>query len=106
MNMLKLMKQAKDMQEKMQSMQANLEELTVQGQAGGGMIKITLNGKGLVQKVEVDPSLLKEDETDIVEDLFAAAHNDAKHKLDAMIAEKTQGLMSGMGLPEGFKLPF
>jgi len=101
-----LMSKAKEMQEKMQSMQAELAEMEVSGSAGGDMVKVTLNGKGLMTGVTIDPSLMKEDEGDIVEDLIMAAHNDAKSKIEEMTAQKTQELTAGLPLPPGMKLPF
>lgn len=101
-----LMKQAKEMQSKMENMQAELAEMEVEGSAGGDMVKVVMNGNGHMSSVTIDPSLLKEDETDIVEDLVMAAHNDAKTKLDAAKAEKTQELTAGLPIPPGMKLPF
>ncbi len=101
-----LKKQAKEMQSKMENMQNELAEMEVEGSAGGDMVKVVMNGNGQMSSVTIDPSLLSEDETDIVEDLVMAAHNDAKAKLDAAKAEKTQELTSGLPLPPGMKLPF
>ena len=101
-----LMKQAKEMQSKMENMQAELAEMEVEGSAGGDMVKVVMNGHGNMSSVTIDPSLLKEDETDIVEDLVMAAHNDAKAKLDVAKAEKTQELTAGLPIPPGMKLPF
>ena len=101
-----LMKQAQEMQEKMQSMQEELTNLEMQGQSGGDMVKVTLNGKGVMTALQVDPSLLKEDEVDILEDLILAAHNDAKSKVEEETARKTQELTAGLPLPPGMKLPF
>ncbi|CUA93507.1 YbaB/EbfC family nucleoid-associated protein [Pannonibacter indicus] len=106
MDFLKMMKQAKQMQEKMGSLQESLAALEVTGSAGAGLVTVTLSGKGDMKGLKIDPSLAKEDEVEILEDLILAAHNDAKAKAEAMMAEKTQELMSGMGLPAGFKLPF
>lgn len=101
-----LMKQAKEMQSKMENMQNELAEMEVEGFAGGGLVKIIMNGNGNMASVEIDPSLLKESETDIVEDLVMAAHNDAKAKLDHAKAEKTQELTADLPIPPGLKLPF
>jgi DNA-binding YbaB/EbfC family protein len=103
---MKMMKQAKQMQERMGSLQEEVAALTVDGQAGAGMVTVTLNGKGELKAVRIDPSLAKEDEVEILEDLILAAHQDAKAKADQMMQEKTQELMGGLGLPAGFKLPF
>ncbi|MHC5655103.1 YbaB/EbfC family nucleoid-associated protein [Stappia sp.] len=106
MDIMKMMKQAKQMQERMGSLQEEVAALTVDGQAGAGMVTVTLNGKGELKAVRIDPSLAKEDEVEILEDLILAAHQDAKAKADQMMQEKTQELMGGLGLPAGFKLPF
>jgi nucleoid-associated protein EbfC len=105
-DLMGMMKQAKAMQEKMQGLQAEIAETTASGQAGGGVVSVTLKGTGELVAVELDPSLLKPDEKDIVEDLLVAAHADAKRKLDAVIQDKTQALTAGLPLPPGMKLPF
>ncbi|MGD1888526.1 MAG: YbaB/EbfC family nucleoid-associated protein [Cohaesibacteraceae bacterium] len=105
MDIMKMMKQAKDMQDKMQSMQADMADETVDGVAGGGMVTITLSGKGDMKALKIDPSLLAPGEGEILEDLIMAAHNDARAKVETMMAEKTQEMMSGLGLPPGMKLP-
>jgi len=101
-----LMSKAKEMQEKMQTMQAELADLTAEGISGGGLVKVTLSGKGQMVGISIDPSLLKEGEGDIVEDLIMAAHNDAKQKVEEVTQQKTQELTAGMPLPPGMKLPF
>ncbi len=101
-----LMSKAKEMQEKMQAMQEELANLEVSGSAGGGLVTVTLNGKGMMTNLAIDPSLLKEEETDIVEDLVLAAHNDAKTKVEEETARKTQELTAGLPIPPGMKLPF
>lgn len=101
-----LMSKAKEMQEKMQAMQEELANLEVSGSSGGGLVSVTLNGKGNITGLTIDPSLLKEDETDIVEDLVMAAHNDAKAKVEEETARKTQELTAGLPIPPGMKLPF
>lgn len=106
MDFLKMMKQAKQMQEKMGDLQSAVSELSVEGVSGAGMVTVTLNGKGEMTGLKIDPSLIKADESGILEDLILAAHNDAKAKGEALVQERTQELMSGMGLPEGMKLPF
>lgn len=105
-DLMGMMKQAKAMQEKMQSLQTEIAEVTAEGQSGGGLVTVTLKGAGEMVSLSVDPSLLKADEKDIVEDLIVAAHADAKRKLDAEIQEKTQALTAGLQLPGGMKLPF
>lgn len=106
MDFLKMMKQAKQMQEQMGSLQDEVAALEVTGTSGGGMVVVTLNGKGALQGLKIDPSLANPDEVEILEDLIIAAHNDAKGKAEAAMAEKTQELMGGLGLPAGMKLPF
>ena len=100
------MKQAQEMQEKMGSFQESLAELDVAGTAGGGMVMVSLNGKGEMRSLKIDPNLIDPSEIEILEDLVVAAHNDAKTKLEQMIQEKTSEMMGGMQLPPGIKLPF
>ena len=101
-----LMSKAKEMQEKMQAMQQELADMEIEGTSGGGLVKVTLTGKGSMASLEIDPGLLKEDEPDILEDLVLAAHNDAKAKLEDETARRTQELTAGLPLPPGMKLPF
>ncbi|MBB3996483.1 YbaB/EbfC family nucleoid-associated protein [Aureimonas pseudogalii] len=101
-----MMKQAKAMQEKMQSLQAEIAEATATGQAGGGVVSVTLKGTGELVSLAIDDSLIKPDEKDILEDLVVAAHADAKRKLDDEVQQKTQALTAGLQLPPGMKLPF
>ena len=105
-NLGDMMKQVQAMQSRMAEMQAKLEQATVTGQSGGGLVKVTLSGKGQMTGLEIDASLLKPDEKDILEDLILAAHTDAKAKSEAMMAEEMQAVTGGMALPPGFKLPF
>ncbi|GGE09860.1 nucleoid-associated protein [Aureimonas endophytica] len=105
-DLMGLMKQAKAMQEKMQGLQQEISEVTATGQSGGGLVEVKLNGRHEMVSLAVDPSLLKAEEKDILEDLILAAHNDARGKLEALIGEKTQSLTAGLPLPPGFKLPF
>lgn len=105
-NLGQLMKQAQEMQTKMAEMQEKLEAIEVAGGAGGGLVAVSLNGKGAMRSVKIDPSLANPEETEILEDLIAAAHNDAKIKLEERIQEETASLMGGLQLPPGFKLPF
>ena len=101
-----LMKQAKEMQAKMETMQAELAEAEAEGVSGGGLVKVVLSGKGEIRSISIDPSLLKEGEGEILEDLILAAHNDAKAKVEQLTAEKTQELTAGLPIPPGMKLPF
>ena len=100
-----LMRQAQQMQENMQKAQAELAEIEVTGESGAGMVKVTLNGRYEAKKVLIEPKLLGEDK-DMLEDLLTAAINDAVRKIAARTQEKYSGLMSGMNLPPGMKLPF
>lgn len=101
-----LMKQAQAMQAKMQDMQAEMEQTLVEGQSGGGMVRVTLTVKGQMKGVTIDPSLLRADEGEIVEDLILAAHEDARKKGEIAMAEKMKGVTAGLKLPPGMKLPF
>jgi DNA-binding YbaB/EbfC family protein len=105
-DLLGLMSKAKEMQAKMQAMQEEMTTLEASGQAGGGLVSVTLTGKFDMKSLKIDPSLFKESEVEILEDLLLAAHNDAKAKLEKTIAEKTQALTAGLPIPPGFKLPF
>ena len=100
-----LMKQAQAMQANMQRAQAELATMEVGGESGGGMVKVTMNGKHEVSRVSIDPSLIGDDK-DMLEDLIAAAINDAVRKVERTTQEKMGGMMSGMNLPPGFKMPF
>ena len=104
-NIGQLMKQAQAMQENMQKMQDQLAQLEVEGQSGAGMVKVQMTCKYEVKRVSIDPSLVGDDR-EMLEDLVAAAFNDAAHRVEATIAEKMSGMTAGMGLPPGFKLPF
>ncbi|WP_210396087.1 YbaB/EbfC family nucleoid-associated protein [Motiliproteus sediminis] len=100
-----LMKQAQEMQQKLQQAQEELANAEVVGESGAGMVKITMTGRHDVRKVEIDPSLLQEDK-EILEDLLAAAVNDAVRRIEASNQEKMAALTGGMGMPPGFKMPF
>ena len=106
MDMFKMMKQAKQMQEKMAGLQEEVASIEVTGSAGGGLVRVTLTGKGALKALSIDPSLIKPEEGEILEDLIVAAHADAKGKAEAALAERTQAMMGDLGLPAGFKLPF
>jgi len=101
-----MMGKIKDMQAKMERMQEELAELECEGVAGGGMVTVRLSGKGLMKGVKIDPSMFKEDDVEILEDLIVAAHNDAKAKVEATMAERTKELTAGLPIPPGMKLPF
>jgi DNA-binding YbaB/EbfC family protein len=100
-----LMRQAQQMQENMQKAQAELAELEVIGESGAGMVKVVINGRHEAKKVAIEPKVVGED-IGLLEDLVVAAINDATRKLEARTKEKYAGLMSGMNLPPGMKLPF
>lgn len=99
-----LMKQAQQVQERMQALQEELARMEVTGESGAGLVKVTMNGRHEVKRVELDPSLLTEDKS-MLEDLMAAACNDAAHRVEREQQEKMSGLASGFGLPPG-KMPF
>lgn len=105
-DMMGMLSKAKEMQAKMQAMQEEIAQLETSASSGGGLVSLTLLGKGTLTSLKIDPSLLKEGEGEILEDLIIAAHNDAKAKLDAIMAEKTQALTAGLPIPPGMKLPF
>ena len=100
-----LMRQAQKMQADMEKAQAELGSHEVTGEAGGGMVKVTMTGRHEARRVEIDPSLLSDDK-EMLEDLVAAAINDAAHKVEAVTQERMAGMTSGLDLPAGFKLPF
>lgn len=100
-----IMKQAQEMQQKMQEMQEEALNAEVVGQSGAGLVKVTMNGRHDVKKVELDDSLLKEEKT-LLEDLIAAALNDANYHLEQKQKENMKNLTGGIPLPEGFKFPF
>jgi nucleoid-associated protein EbfC len=104
-NINNLMKQAQAMQANMQKAQAEIANIEVVGEAGGGMVKITMNGRHEVKRVQIEPAVAGEDR-DMLEDLIAAAANDAVHKVEARVQEKMSSLTAGLALPPGLKLPF
>jgi len=99
-----LMKQAQQMQQKLAEMQQELESVEVSGNAGAGMVRVTLSGKGEARRIEIDPSLLQPAERGVLEDLLVAAFNDARGRLEATVAERMKGLTGGLPLPPGFRL--
>jgi DNA-binding YbaB/EbfC family protein len=105
-NIAGLMKQAAQMQQKMEELQTRLSELTLEGTAGAGMVTITLNGKGEMKGVRIDPKLLDPNDAEMLQDLIVAAHADAKRKLEALATEEMQKMTGGLNLPPGMKLPF
>lgn len=105
-NLGNMLKEAQKLQSQMAEMQAKLAETEVSGSAGGGMVAVTLNGKGEMRKVKIDPTLADPAETEILEDLIVAAFNDAKVKVEAQVQEEMGKLTGGLSLPPGMKLPF
>jgi DNA-binding YbaB/EbfC family protein len=104
-NFNNLMKQAQAMQANMQKAQAEIASIEVIGEAGGGMVKVTMNGRHEVKRVQIEPTVIAEDR-EMLEDLIAAAANDAVHKVEARVQEKMASLTAGLQLPAGMKLPF
>ncbi|WP_370867263.1 YbaB/EbfC family nucleoid-associated protein [Parvibaculum sp.] len=102
--MLDIMKQAQKLQSRMADMQAELEAAEVEGRAGGGLVTVAMSGKGEVKKVTIDPSLMKAEEREILEDLIVAAAADAKTKAESIAAEKMKSVTGGLPLPPGLGL--
>ncbi|HVY15092.1 MAG TPA: YbaB/EbfC family nucleoid-associated protein [Rhodopila sp.] len=105
-NLAGLMKQASQMQAKMQEMQAKLESAEMTGEAGAGLVTVTLNGKGDLKRIKIDPKVIDPSDSEMMEDLILAAHRDAKSKIEAFAAEEMQKATGGLQLPPGMKLPF
>lgn len=106
MNIQHIMQQAQAMQDKMQQLQEQLSETETEGSAGGGMVQVRATCKGEIRKIDIDDSLMKPEEKEMLEDLLKAAINDAKANADAKLADETQKMMSDLGLPPGTQLPF
>lgn len=102
--MFDIMKQAQQLQSRMQDMQAELEAAEVEGRAGGGLVVVIMSGKGEIRKLSIDPSLMKEDEREVLEDLIVAAAADAKSKAEVLAAEKMKSVTGGLPLPPGLGL--
>jgi nucleoid-associated protein EbfC len=105
-NLSGLMKQAQQMQEKMQEMQSRLEGMEVQGEAGAGLVTVTMNGKGDLRRVRIDPKVIDPSDAEMLQDLIVAAHANAKQKVEAAAAAEMQKVTGGMQLPPGMKLSF
>lgn len=103
-NLADIMKQAQQLQGRMEAMQAELDAAEVEGRAGGGLVAVVMSGKGAVKKVAIDPSLMKEDEREVLEDLIVAAAADARHKAEVLAAEKMKSVAGGLPIPPGFGL--
>jgi hypothetical protein len=104
-NLGNMLKQAQEMQSRMSEMQERLAAMEVSGSAGAGMVQATLSGKGEVRRVRIDPTLLKPEEAEVLEDLVVAALNDARARVEAAMAEEMQKVTGGLSLPPGFKIP-
>jgi DNA-binding YbaB/EbfC family protein len=104
MDLMKMMKQAQDIQGRMQKMQEELADLEVEGQSGAGLVKVKLNGKLDTRSLKIDPSLIKPEEAEMLEDLIVAAFQDAKTKAEAAVQAKMQEITGGLALPPGLKL--
>jgi|SRR4029079_12167825 DNA-binding YbaB/EbfC family protein len=101
---LGMMKQAAQLKSKMEEMQAQMDQLEVEGTSGGGLVTVKLSAKGDLRHIQIDPSLVKADEKEILEDLIVAAHADARRKADALMQDKMKELTGGLPLPPGMKL--
>jgi len=105
-NLSGLMKQAQQMQAKMQEMQTRLEAMEVEGSSGAGLVAVTLNGRGDLRRVRIDPKLADPEDMEMLQDLIVAAHADAKQKIEQLAADEMQKMTGGLNLPPGMKLPF
>jgi DNA-binding YbaB/EbfC family protein len=105
-DLMGMMKQAKQLQEKMGELQAEVAAMEVEGRAGGGLVTVTMTGKGEMKRIQIDPSLIKAEEAEILEDLIVAAVNEARGKAEAALADRMRELTGGLQLPPGMKLPF
>ncbi len=103
-NFSSMMKQAQELQGRMEEMQKELDGIEIEGSSGAGLVKVTLNGKGVMTGAAIDPSMIKPDEGEILEDLLVAAHNDAKTKMEEKLKGKMEQLTGGLPLPPGLKL--
>ena len=105
-NISQMMQQAQKMQEKMEELQANFGTAEIIGVSGGGMVEVTLTGKGMAKRVKIDPSLVIPDDVEILEDLITAALNDARNRIEEKMKEEMSKITGGLGLPPGMNLPF
>jgi DNA-binding YbaB/EbfC family protein len=101
-----MMKKAEELQRNMQNLQDELGQAVVEGHSGGGLVSVSLSGKGEMKGLRIDPSLFKEDDVEVLEDLIVTAHNEAKTKAEQMMQQKMSEATAGLGLPPGMKLPF
>jgi len=105
-DLMGMMKQARELQSRMEQLQQEVGALEIEGSSGGGLITVTMTGKSELKRIRIDPSLLKAEEAEILEDLVVAAVNDARIKAEAKLADKMRELTGGLQLPPGMKLPF
>lgn len=105
-DLMGMMKGIGDMKAKMEAAQAEIGNLVVEGKAGGGLVTVTLSGKGDLRGIKIDPSLFRDDDVEVLEDLLIAAHADAKGKAEAEVAQRMQEVTAGLPIPPGMKLPF
>ncbi len=105
-NIAGLMKQAQQMQSKMEEMQSKLEVMELEGEAGAGLVKVTLNGKGAMRRIKIDPKLIDPSDAEMLEDLIVAAHVNARQKIEAATSAEMEKVTGGLQLPTGMKLPF
>jgi hypothetical protein len=105
-NLAGLMKQAQQMQSKMEEMQARMEAMELTGESGAGLVRVTLNGKGELRRIKLDPKVIDPADVEMLEDLIVAAHRDARGKVEATAAEEMSKATGGLQLPPGMKLPF
>jgi nucleoid-associated protein EbfC len=105
-NLGNMLKQAQELQSRMADMQAKLGDVELDGSSGGGMVTVTLNGKGEMRRIKIDPALADPNEIEILEDLLIAAFNDAKARVEAHVQQEMGKLTGGLNLPAGLKLPF
>lgn len=106
MDIQKMMQQAQQVQFKLQEMQEKIKDIDVQGEAGGGMVKVTMSCAGIIKNLEIDPSMIAPDNKETLEDLIIAALNNASMAKDARVQEETRGMMQELGIPQGTQLPF
>lgn len=105
-DLMGMMKAAQEMKGRMEEFQNKVAEMTIEGRSGGGLVTVTLTGKGEMRSLKIDPSLFKEDDVSVLEDLILAAHNDAKGKAETEMNAKMQEMTAGLPLPPGMKFPF
>ena len=105
-DLMGMMKQAKELQEKMQALQEEVGALEVEGTSGGGLVSVVMTGKSEMKRLKIDPSLIKPEEAEILEDLIVAAVNDARAKAEQVLADKMRAMTGGLQLPPGMTLPF